>query len=188
MVWFCTRQRRRHHRTGFTLICYRPYTLYIGTHSGTDTTCPSCFFFFWQAIIFRAKFSATGDCTAFFSCPALLFAGKGNKYGTGKKRMQWSSFHQQRQAVFRHRLSQRIGRIWNPQPLFQGLYCPQGNLPHQTARKSKGNVLCVRGIYGLSFISYFEIGKLPEISRTGQTRLYGIELRIECKQGSLSFG
>ena len=41
---------------------------------------------------------------------------------------------------------------------------------------------------GLSFISYFEIGKLPEISRTGQTRLYGIELRIECKQGSLSFG
>ena len=30
-----------HHRTGVTLICYRPYTLYIGTHSGTDTTYPS---------------------------------------------------------------------------------------------------------------------------------------------------
>ena len=27
--------------SGVTLICYRPYTLYIGTHSGTDTTYPS---------------------------------------------------------------------------------------------------------------------------------------------------
>ena len=47
----------------------------------------------WQAIIFRAKFSTTGDCTAFFSCPACLFAGKGNKHCNGEKRMQWSALH-----------------------------------------------------------------------------------------------
>ncbi len=76
----------------------------------------------------------------------------------------------------------------NPQPIFQRLYRTKRYFPHQTAGKSEGNVLCVRGIYGLSFISYFEIGKLPEISRTGQTRLYGIELCIECEQGSLSVG
>lgn len=43
--------------------------------------------FLWQAIIFRAEFSAVGDCTTFFSCPIHLFAGKGNKHCTGKKRM-----------------------------------------------------------------------------------------------------
>ena len=43
---------------------------------------------FWQAVIFRAKFPTAGDCTAFFSCPACLFAGKGNKHCNGEKRMQ----------------------------------------------------------------------------------------------------
>ena len=49
---------------------------------------PSRIFFFWQAVIFRAKFSTTGDCAAFFSFPAHLLAGKGNKHCTGEKRMQ----------------------------------------------------------------------------------------------------
>ena len=34
-------------------------------------------FSFGKAIIFRAEFSAVGDCTTFFSCPIHLFAGKG---------------------------------------------------------------------------------------------------------------
>lgn len=46
------------------------------------------YLFFWQAVIFRAKFSTTGDCAAFFSFPAHLLAGKGNKHCTGEKRMQ----------------------------------------------------------------------------------------------------
>ena len=54
----------------------------------TDAQHSSRVFFFWQAIIFRAKFPTAGDCTAFFSCPAHLFAGKGNKHCTGEKRMQ----------------------------------------------------------------------------------------------------
>ena len=46
------------------------------------------------------------------SSPALLsYAGKGNKHGTGEKRMPRSSFHQQRQTVFRHCLSKHIGRL-----------------------------------------------------------------------------
>ena len=56
------------------------------------------------------------------------------------------------------------------------------------AGNSEGNMLCVWGIYGLSFISYFEIGELPEISRTGQARLYGVELSSQCFQSNLSVG
>ena len=44
------------------------------------------------------------------------------------------------------------------------------------------------GFMGLSFISYFEIGELPEISRTGQARLYGVELSSQCFQSNLSVG
>lgn len=70
---------------------------------------------------------------------------------------------------------------------FKGCIAPK-DISHIRQPGTARDVLCVRGIYGLSFISYFEIGKLPEISRTGQTRLYGIELCIECEQGSLSVG
>ena len=49
-------------------------------------------FFFWQAIIFRTKFPTAGDCTAFISCPACLFAGKGDKHYTGEKECSEAHF------------------------------------------------------------------------------------------------
>ena len=50
------------------------------------------------------------------------------------------------------------------------------------------SVIIVRGIYGLPFLSNIETEKLPELSGAGRTGLHRIELRIECKQGSLSVG
>ena len=71
---------------------------------------------------------------------------------------------------------------------FKGCIAPKEISHIRQSGKAREYLLCVRGIHGLSFISYFEIGELPEISRAGQTGLYGIELRIECEQGSLSVG
>ena len=70
------------------LYCSDQCALPLAKNRRTDTPYSPRVFFFWQAIIFRAKFSTTGDCTAFFSCPACLFAGKGNKHCNGEKRMQ----------------------------------------------------------------------------------------------------
>ena len=55
-------------------------------------------------------------------------------------------------------------------------------------RESEEYLLCVRGVHGLSLLSDIETGKLPELSGAGRTGLHRIELRIECKQGSLSVG
>ena len=78
--------------------------------------------------------------------------------------------------------------IWNPQPLFQGLHRPKGNLPHQAVGKSEEYLLCVRGIYGLPLLFDIETRELPKLSGIGRAGLHCIELRIECKQGSLSVG
>ena len=57
------------------------------THRGTGTARAPRFFLFSQAVIYRAEFPTVGNCAAFFSCLARLLAGKGNKSGTGEKRM-----------------------------------------------------------------------------------------------------
>lgn len=45
------------------------------------------FFLFSQAVIYRAEFPTVGNRAAFFPCLARLLAGKGDKSGTGEKRM-----------------------------------------------------------------------------------------------------
>ncbi len=70
---------------------------------------------------------------------------------------------------------------------FKGLHRP-GNLPHQAVGKSEEYLLCVRGIYGLPLLFDIETRELPKLSGIGRAGLHCIELRIECKQGSLSVG
>ena len=66
---------------------------------------------------------------------------------------------------------------------------PQRKYPTSDNRgTAKGNVLCVRRFYGLPFISHFKIGELPEISRTGEARLYGTEFRSQCFQSLYPLG
>ena len=69
------------------------------------------FFLFSQAVLYRAEFPTVGNSAAIFLCLARLFAGKGNKSGTGEKRMQGGTVYAQRQAVLRHCVSEHIGRL-----------------------------------------------------------------------------
>lgn len=62
-------------------------TVPFETHRGTGTARAPRFFLFSQAVIYRAKFPTVGNRAAFFSCLARLLAGKGDKSGTGEKRM-----------------------------------------------------------------------------------------------------
>ena len=126
----------------------------VKTRSYPNTTCPSYVFLFSQAICHQAEFPAAWHRTAVFSCPALLPAGKGDKYGTGEKRMPWGTFHQQRQTVFCHCLSEHIGRIWNPQPIFQGLHRTERNITYQTIGRAEKSMLRFEGFIDcLSFLT-----------------------------------
>lgn len=126
----------------------------VKTRSYPNTTCPSYVFLFSQAICHQAEFPAAWHRTAVFSCPALLPAGKGDKYGTGEKRMPWGTLHQQRQTVFRHCFSEHIGQIWNPQPIFQGLHRTERNITYQTIGRAEKSMLRFEGFIDcLSFLT-----------------------------------
>lgn len=71
---------------------------------------------------------------------------------------------------------------------FKGCIAPKDISHIRHPGDSKGNVLCVRGIYGLSFISYFKIGELSEYPELDEARLHGAELRSEMFPSPLSFG
>ena len=81
------RQGRQHHRAGFAPLCNGQRAVPFETHRGTGTARAPRFFLFSQAVIYRAEFPTVGNRAAFFSCLARLLAGKGNKSGTGEKRM-----------------------------------------------------------------------------------------------------
>ena len=160
----------------------------VKTRSYPNTTCPSYVFLFSQAICHQAEFPAAWHRTAVFSCPALLPAGKGDKYGTGEKRMPWGTLHQQRQTVFRHCFSEHIGQIWNPQPIFQGLHRTERNITYQTIGRAEKSMLRFWGVHGLPFLSDTKAWKLSAIPRFRQTGLHGSELCCQCFQGTLSAG
>lgn len=160
----------------------------VKTRSYPNTTCPSYVFLFSQAICHQAEFPAAWHRTAVFSCPALLPAGKGDKYGTGEKRMPWGTLHQQRQTVFRHCFSEHIGQIWNPQPIFQGLHRTERNITYQTIGRAEKSMLRFWGVHGLPFLSDTKAWKLSAIPRFRQTGLHGSELCCQYFQGTLSAG
>lgn len=160
----------------------------VKTRSYPNTTCPSYVFLFSQAICHQAEFPAAWHRTAVFSCPALLPAGKGDKYGTGEKRMPWGTLHQQRQTVFRHCFSEHIGQIWNPQPIFQGLHRTERNITYQTIGRAEKSMLRFWGVHGLPFLSDTKAWKLSAIPRFRQTGLHGSELCCQCFQSTLSVG
>ena len=84
---WCARQGRQHHRAGFAPLCNGQRAVPFETHRGTSTARAPRFFLFSQAVIYRAEFPTVGNRAAFFSCLARLLAGKGDKSGTGEKRM-----------------------------------------------------------------------------------------------------
>ena len=61
---------------------------------------------------------------------------------------------------------------------------PSGSLKARTASLR----YVFEGFHGLPFLSDIETGELPKLSGVGRAGLHCIELRIECKQGSLSVG
>ena len=72
---------------GFAPLCNGQCAVPFETHRGTGTARAPRFFLFSQAVIYRAKFPTVGNRAAFFSYLARLLAGKGDKSGTGEKRM-----------------------------------------------------------------------------------------------------
>lgn len=92
-----------------------------------------------------------------YSClllPCSLTCRKGDKYGTGEKRMPWGTLHQQRQTVLRHCFSEHIGQIWNPQPIFQGLHRTERNITYQTIGRAEKSMLRFEGFIDcLSFLT-----------------------------------
>ena len=72
---------------GFAPLCNGQRAVPFETHRGTSTARAPRFFLFSQAVIYRAEFPTVGNRAAFFSCLARLLAGKGDKSGTGEKRM-----------------------------------------------------------------------------------------------------
>lgn len=63
------------------------FLLDFSLHGETGTARAPRFFLFSQAVIYRAEFPTVGNRAAFFPCLARLLAGKGDKSGTGEKRM-----------------------------------------------------------------------------------------------------
>ena len=124
------------------------------------------------------------------SSPALLayLQGRGINMELAKRECSEARFTHNGKRYFAIAFPNGSGGFEVRQPLFQGLHRTQGNLPHQAVGESKEYLLCVRGIHGLPLLSDIETGELPELSGVGRTGLHCIELRIECKQGSLSVG
>ena len=71
---------------------------------------------------------------------------------------------------------------------FKGCIAPKEISHIRQSGKSEEYLLCVRGIYGLPLLFDIETRELPKLSGIGRAGLHCIELRIECKQGSLSVG
>ena len=87
MVRFCTRQGAATSSHWLRTSMQRTACVSFETHRGTGTARAPYLFLFSQAVLYGAEFPAVGNRAAFFSCLARLLAGKGDKSGTGEKRM-----------------------------------------------------------------------------------------------------
>ena len=116
-------------------------------------------FSFWQATLVKAEFPAVGGSTALLSRPVYLPAAKGNKYGTGKKRMQGGPLSDRGNPILCYRLPQPFGRLRDTQQALQGLHSTEGHHPYTTIGV-EGGMLHLRGIHGLPLLPHPAAGKV----------------------------
>ncbi len=105
-------------------------------------TCRARVFFFWQAIIFRAKFSTTGDCTAFF--PALLayLQERGINIAMAKRECSEAHFTHNGKRYFAIAFPMCRGGYECNQH-FKGCIAPKEISHIKQPGNSEGNMLCV---------------------------------------------
>ncbi len=156
-----TGQGRQHHRIGAGTLFLRPCALPAQQDSGTSSTRPSRVFLF-SPITIRTELPTIGGTGTHPSGIAALLAGARNRYRIGKTGVQGTTFHKQRQTLFRHRLSECRRRLRGAQPIFQGLHRSERHQPYSAAGRSEGEMSGVRGHDGLSFFPYVENEKLPD--------------------------
>ena len=91
--------------------------------------------------------------------PIVLSAAEGDKYGTGKKRMQGGALSDWRQTLLCRWFSQPFGRLRDTQQALQGLHSTEGHHPH-TAGTAEGDLLPLRGLHGLPLLPHPAAGKV----------------------------
>ena len=91
--------------------------------------------------------------------PIVLSAAEGDKYGTGKKRMQGGALSDWRQTLLCRWFSQPFGRLRDTQQAVQGLHSTEGHHPH-TAGTAEGDLLPLRGLHGLPLLPHPAAGKV----------------------------
>ena len=91
--------------------------------------------------------------------PIVLSAAEGDKYGTGKKRMQGGALSDWRQTLLCRWFSQPFGRLRDTQQAVQGLHSTEGHHPH-TAGTAEGDLLPLRGLHGLPLLPHPAAGKM----------------------------
>ena len=99
-----------------------------------------------------------------FPRPIVLSAAEGDKYGTGKKRMQGGALSDWRQTLLCRWFSQPFGRLRDTQQALQGLHSTEGHHPH-TAGTAEGDLLPLRGLHGLPLLPHPAAGKMSRPPR-----------------------
>ena len=158
-VRFWRGQGREHHRTGAGTLRIRQPTLSLGTDSGAGTQRAPGLLLFWRATTLKTELPAVGGGAAFFPRPIVLSAAEGDKYGTGKKRMQGGALSDWRQTLLCRWFSQPFGRLRDTQQALQGLHSTEGHHPH-TAGTAEGDLLPLRGLHGLPLLPHPAAGKV----------------------------
>ena len=159
MVRFWRGQGREHHRTGAGTLRIRQPALPFGTDSGAGTQRAPGLLLFWRATTLKTELPAVGGGAAFFPRPIILSAAEGDKYGTGKKRMQGGALSDWRQTLLCRWFSQPFGRLRDTQQALQGLHSTEGHHPH-TAGTAEGDLLPLRGLHGLPLLPHPAAGKV----------------------------
>ncbi len=124
------------------------------------------------------------------SSPALLsyLQGRGINLELAKRECSEARYTHNGKRYFAIAFPNGSGGFEVRNPYFKGCIAPKEISHIRQSGKARTACYVFEGFHGLPFLSDIETRELPKLSGIGRAGLHCIELRIECKQGSLSVG
>ena len=153
MVRFWRGQGREHHRTGAGTLRIRQPALPLGTDSGAGTNVRPVSFSFGGQPLSKPSFQQL-EVVPLSSRPIVLSAAEGDKYGTGKKRMQGGALSDRRQTLLYRWFSPTVREATRyATKLFKGCIAPK-DITHIRQEQPKETCYLFEGFMDyLSFLT-----------------------------------